>query len=216
MTLRTIAIIAGVLLCGIAILAFLISLRCGGEVLQRRHGEIESQRARTIELLSGESLDTKIVQMNRQVEDIKLDGLFTVIERRGHCSEVGVYDTVWVPAKSCYYTFVGYRYHDAYRTLDFTAAWPRTSSDTSPVTYFMMERRRPYQADTTTKVSTNLESVELVKQFAGLPIDTLKQWTRDVEISYELLGSQPMKFFTQIRIGGQPLYIYSPESQIVY
>jgi len=102
------------------------------------------------------------------------------------------------------------------------AAWPiieadtLSMNDTVPVQFLMIERRRTFRSDSTTTITTNLDSAERIEQIVGHSIDTLQQQPLDVEISYELLGSQPMKFFVDIRLDGYSLYTYSPQSSIVY
>jgi len=206
------------LVCAMLLLVPLLNQSCNGDDPKDEQSICgrELQQARVLRLASESVQESSIVHSNRVVGDLRLDGLFTTIERRGYVTELGTYDSVWVPEKSCYFEYLEYRFHHSYRTLDFVATWPMGDLDTLPVAFYMVERWRPYNADSTTTVTTNLKSSKFLNEIAGVSIDTLKQRQWNVAISYALLGSQPMKFFTQIRIGGYPLSLFSPESSIVY
>ena len=199
-----------------------ITIGCSGENEPKRKGEREHRKERILLLIAGKSQMSNVIHTHRFVGDFGLTGTFTTIERRNSNYEYGAYDTVWVPGQRCYYGYIDYSFHSSYGKLDFMAAWPIIEADTLfmndtvPVQFLMIERRRTYRSDSTTTITTNLDSAERIKQIVGYSIDTVKQQPLDVEISYELLGIQPMKFFVDIRLGGYSLYTYSPQSSIVY
>jgi len=174
------------------------------------------RKEQVLKLVAARSQQSSIVHTKRSVFEFRHDYNFTSIRRRGFITEEGEYDSVWVPSKGSYFAFVHYRYHYPDASLDFLAAWPMLESDKVPVGYIMVERNQRYTGHASTTVNTNLVLVDDINQIVGSPFDTLKQKQLDIEVSYDLLVTQPMEFFKQLKLGGHPLLYYSPESFITF
>lgn len=198
------------------VVVVILGFGCQREIEETHKCARDLRRERVVQIVSSTSDESNVVHSNQTAKRDGLNGVFTTIERRSFVAEYGSYDSLWIGEKHCFYSYVEYRCQVISEVLDFVVAWPMKEKDTLPCVFFLIQRHVSGRHDTTTTVTTNLKSLQRIKQIAGHSVDEInyRQW--DVEISYKLLGIEPLNFFVQIRVGGQPLSEFSPGSNICF